>query len=103
MAPYALLYVAVTRPLLVLSLGGWVAEQLGLNRSVGIFACLLRGDASGAKIIGGTYKVLASIGEIVKKSVPAVGVGLAFQLSALKSARVSGRLMRIYHRHGALR
>jgi hypothetical protein len=37
-APYALLYVAVTRPMLILSLAGWVAEQLGFNPIVGIFA-----------------------------------------------------------------
>jgi hypothetical protein len=37
-APYAALYVVVTRPTLIPSLGGWVAEQFGINRIVGIFA-----------------------------------------------------------------
>jgi hypothetical protein len=37
-APLALVYVAVTRPELIASIGGWIAEQLGLSRMVGIFA-----------------------------------------------------------------
>jgi hypothetical protein len=37
-APYAVLYVLVTRPTLILSLGGWVAERFGIDRYVGIFA-----------------------------------------------------------------
>jgi hypothetical protein len=42
-APMALAYVAITRPQLVASAGGWVAEQLGGNRSAGVFAVYLIG------------------------------------------------------------
>jgi hypothetical protein len=42
-APVAFVYVAITRPQLVASAGGWVAEQLGGNRFVGIFAVYLIG------------------------------------------------------------
>lgn len=42
-APIALAYVAITRPQLIASAGGWVAEQLGGNRFVGIFAVYLIG------------------------------------------------------------
>lgn len=36
-APYAALYVVVTRPSLIPYFGGWVAEQFGINRYVGMF------------------------------------------------------------------
>jgi len=42
-APIAFAYVAMTRPQLIASAGGWVAEQFGANRSVGIFAVYLIG------------------------------------------------------------
>ena len=42
-APIAFAYVAITRPQLVASAGGWVAEQFGGNRWVGIFAVYLIG------------------------------------------------------------
>jgi hypothetical protein len=42
-APVAFAYVAITRPQLIASAGGWVAEQLGVNRMVGIFAVYLIG------------------------------------------------------------
>ena len=42
-APIALAYVAITRPQLIASAGGWVAEQFGGNRFVGIFAVYLIG------------------------------------------------------------
>ena len=42
-APVAFVYVAVTRPQLIASAGGWVAEQLGANRLVGIFVVYLIG------------------------------------------------------------
>jgi hypothetical protein len=42
-APVAVAYVAVTRPQLVASAGGWVAERLGANRFIGIFAVYLIG------------------------------------------------------------
>jgi hypothetical protein len=42
-APVAFAYVAITRPQLVASAGGWIAEQLGANRLVGIFAVYLIG------------------------------------------------------------
>lgn len=42
-APVAFAYVAITRPQLVASAGGWIAEQLGANRVVGIFAVYLFG------------------------------------------------------------
>jgi hypothetical protein len=42
-APIAFAYVAITRPQLIASAGGWVAEQLGGNRWVGIFAVYLIG------------------------------------------------------------
>jgi hypothetical protein len=42
-APAAFLYVAITRPQLIASAGGWVAEQFGGNRLVGIFAVYLIG------------------------------------------------------------
>jgi hypothetical protein len=41
--PAAFLYVAVTRPQLIASAGGWLAEQFGGNRLVGIFAVYLIG------------------------------------------------------------
>ncbi len=42
-APAAFAYLAITRPQLVASAGGWIAEQLGGNRIVGIFAVYLIG------------------------------------------------------------
>jgi len=42
-APVAFVYVAVTRPQLIASAGGWVAEQFGVNRFVGIFAVYMVG------------------------------------------------------------
>jgi hypothetical protein len=42
-APVAFAYVAITRPQLIASAGGWIAEQLGFNRFVGIFAVYLIG------------------------------------------------------------
>jgi hypothetical protein len=42
-APVAVAYVAVTRPQLVASAGGWIAERLGAHRLVGIFAVYLVG------------------------------------------------------------
>ena len=42
-APIAFAYVAITRPQLVASAGGWVAEQFGGNRFVGIFVVYLIG------------------------------------------------------------
>jgi hypothetical protein len=42
-APAAFVYVAITRPQLIASAGGWVAEQFGGNRLVGIFAVYLIG------------------------------------------------------------
>ncbi len=50
-APCALLYVAVTHPKLILSLGGWVAEQLGFNRIVGIFAVCFVGMLLALKLL----------------------------------------------------
>ncbi len=35
--PYALAYLAITQPDLLASAGGWIAEQLGLPRIVGVF------------------------------------------------------------------
>jgi hypothetical protein len=43
LAPYAFAYVAVTRPQLVASAGGWVAERLGFDRIYGIFAVYVVG------------------------------------------------------------
>jgi hypothetical protein len=43
-APVAFAYVAITRPQLIASAGGWVAEQLGINPLVGIFAVYLIGS-----------------------------------------------------------
>jgi hypothetical protein len=42
-APVAVAYLVVTRPQLVASAGGWVAERLGINRLAGIFAVYLIG------------------------------------------------------------
>jgi len=42
-APVAFAYLAITRPQLVASAGGWIAEQLGGNRIIGIFAVYLIG------------------------------------------------------------
>jgi hypothetical protein len=42
-APVAFAYVAITRPPLVASAGGWIAERLGGNRIAGIFAVYLIG------------------------------------------------------------
>jgi hypothetical protein len=42
-APAAFAYLAVTRPQLVASAGGWIAERLGGNRITGIFAVYLIG------------------------------------------------------------
>jgi hypothetical protein len=41
--PIAFAYVAIMRPQLIASAGGWVAEQFGINRFVGIFAVYLIG------------------------------------------------------------
>lgn len=41
--PVAFAYVAITRPQLLASAGGWIAEQFGFSRSVGIFAVYLVG------------------------------------------------------------
>jgi hypothetical protein len=43
LAPIAFAYVAITRPQLIASAGGWVAEQFGSNRFVGVFAVYLIG------------------------------------------------------------
>jgi hypothetical protein len=37
-APIALLYLAVTRPALIPALGGWIAEQFGIDRTIGVVA-----------------------------------------------------------------
>jgi hypothetical protein len=37
-APIAFVYAAITRPELLASAGGWIAEQLGLPWLVGVFA-----------------------------------------------------------------
>ncbi len=42
-APIAFTYLAITRPQLVASAGGWIAERLGGNRMTGIFAVYLIG------------------------------------------------------------
>ncbi len=42
-APMAFAYLAITRPQLVASAGGWIAERLGGNRITGIFAVYLIG------------------------------------------------------------
>ncbi len=42
-APMAFAYLAITRPQLVASAGGWIAERLGGNRMTGIFAVYLIG------------------------------------------------------------
>ena len=42
-APVAFAYLAITRPQLVASAGGWIAERLGGNRITGIFAVYLIG------------------------------------------------------------
>jgi hypothetical protein len=42
-APVAFAYLAVTRPQLVASAGGWIAERLGGNRIAGIFVVYLIG------------------------------------------------------------
>jgi hypothetical protein len=42
-APMAFAYLAITRPQLVASAGGWIAEQLGGNRITGIFVVYLIG------------------------------------------------------------
>jgi hypothetical protein len=42
-APIAFVYVVFTRPELIASAGGWVAEQFGIPRFVGIFAVYLIG------------------------------------------------------------
>jgi hypothetical protein len=42
-APVAVAYLAITRPQLVASAGGWIAEQLGGNRIAGMFAVYLIG------------------------------------------------------------
>jgi hypothetical protein len=49
--PYAFLYVLVTRPTFILSLGGWVAEQFGINRYVGIFAVSFMGMLLGLQLL----------------------------------------------------
>jgi hypothetical protein len=43
-APLAFVYFAIERPALLGSLGGWIAEQLGVNRFVGIFAVYFCGS-----------------------------------------------------------
>ena len=42
-APAAFIYLAIKQPQLIASAGGWVAEQFGYNRLVGIFVVYLIG------------------------------------------------------------
>jgi len=42
-APIAFIYVAITRPDIIASAGGWIAEQVGFPRTTGIFAVYLIG------------------------------------------------------------
>jgi hypothetical protein len=42
-APVAFVYVALTRPDVIASAGGWIAEQFGIYRFVGIFVVYLIG------------------------------------------------------------
>jgi hypothetical protein len=42
-APIAFAYILITRPWLIAPAGGWIAEQMGIDRSVGIFAVYLMG------------------------------------------------------------
>ena len=42
-APMAFVYIAITRPELIASAGGWIAEQFGINRLLGIFAVYMIG------------------------------------------------------------
>jgi len=42
-APVAFVYIAITKPHLIASAGGWIAEQVGLPRAFGIFTVYLIG------------------------------------------------------------
>ena len=62
-APIAFAYVAVTRPQLIASTGGWVAEQLGGNRLVGIFAVYLIGTLLVLQFLRPVWWCLRTVGK----------------------------------------
>jgi len=61
-APIAFAYVAITRPQLIASAGGWVAEQLGSNRFVGIFAVYLIGTLLVLQFLRPVWWCLRTVG-----------------------------------------
>jgi hypothetical protein len=62
-APIAFAYVAITRPQLIASAGGWVAEQLGSNRLVGIFAVYLIGTLLVLQLLRPVWWCLRTVGK----------------------------------------
>jgi hypothetical protein len=70
-APYALAYVVVTRPTLILSLGGWVAEQSGLNPRVGIFAIAFVGMLVMRRLLIPLIRCVRTLGRLFGGRVPA--------------------------------
>src|SRR5258708_22779722 len=62
-APIAFAYVAITRPQLIASAGGWVAEQFGSNRFVGIFAVYLIGTLLVLQFLRPLWWCLRTVGK----------------------------------------
>src|SRR5712692_4319556 len=62
-APIAFAYVAITRPQLIASAGGWVAEQFGGNRFVGIFAVYLIGTLLVLQFLRPLWWCLRTVGK----------------------------------------
>ena len=69
-APYAVAYVAITRPTLILSFGGWAAEQVGLNRMVGIFFVALVGMWAVFKLLSPVIRCGLALSRVVRSRVP---------------------------------
>jgi hypothetical protein len=62
-APIAFAYVAITRPQLIASAGGWVAEQFGSSRFVGIFAVYLIGTLLVLQFLRPLWWCLRTVGK----------------------------------------
>jgi hypothetical protein len=63
----AFLYVAVTRPSLIASAGGWIAEQFGFDRRVGIFAVYLLGFAMAFQFLWPVFWCVSTIVKLARR------------------------------------
>jgi hypothetical protein len=70
--PFAFAYIAITRPALIASAGGWIAEQLGFKRIYGIFAIYMIGISLvfvGLSFLLQFLRPLALFATIIRRSV----------------------------------